>query len=179
MILQQCSVGSVKAFFQDKDLEKRKKKLFHFGNYEKQIILQRHMEKLNDFLILSHAFQMSPLVINVLSFYNIFLSLFAILDGLFLMEIDRVLRPGGYWVLSGPPINWRAQYKGWERTPRDLENEQQNLEDLARKLCWKKIKEMGPIAVWQKPTNHIHCAQKLKTWKAPKFCVDADPDAGW
>ncbi|XP_058183733.1 probable methyltransferase PMT19 isoform X2 [Rhododendron vialii] len=100
-------------------------------------------------------------------------------DGLFLMEIDRVLRPGGYWVLSGPPINWRAHYKGWERTPRDLENEQQNLEDLARKLCWKKIKEMGPIAVWQKPTNHIHCAQKLKTWKAPKFCVDADPDAGW
>ncbi|KAI8537671.1 hypothetical protein RHMOL_Rhmol09G0042100 [Rhododendron molle] len=100
-------------------------------------------------------------------------------DGLFLMEIDRVLRPGGYWVLSGPPINWRAQYKGWERTPRDLENEQQNLEDLARKLCWKKIKEMGPIAVWQKPTNHIHCAQKLKTWKAMKFCVDTDPDAGW
>lgn len=100
-------------------------------------------------------------------------------DGLFLLEIDRVLRPGGYWVLSGPPINWRAYYKGWERTPQNLEYEQQNLEDLARKLCWKKIKEMGPIAVWQKPTNHIHCAQKLKTWKAPKFCVDVDPDAGW
>ncbi|CAL5347858.1 unnamed protein product [Camellia sinensis] len=100
-------------------------------------------------------------------------------DGLLLLEIDRVLRPGGYWVLSGPPINWRVKYKGWERTPRDLENEQKSLEDLARRLCWKKIRETGLIAVWQKPTNHVHCAQKLKTWKAPKFCAEDEADAGW
>ncbi|XP_028064371.1 probable methyltransferase PMT19 [Camellia sinensis] len=100
-------------------------------------------------------------------------------DGLFLLEIDCVLPPGGYWVLSGPPINWRVKYKGWERTPQDLENEQKSLEDLARRLCWKKIRETGLIAVWQKPTNHVHCAQKLKTWKAPKFCAEDDADAGW
>ncbi|KAL7209281.1 hypothetical protein ACSBR1_030921 [Camellia fascicularis] len=100
-------------------------------------------------------------------------------DGLFLLEIDRVLRPGGYWVLSGPPINWRVKYKGWERTPQDLENGQKCLEDLARRLCWKKIRETGLIAVWQKPTNHVHCAQKLKTWKALKFCTEDDADAGW
>ncbi|KAL6970803.1 hypothetical protein U1Q18_030490 [Sarracenia purpurea var. burkii] len=100
-------------------------------------------------------------------------------DGLFLLEIDRILRPGGYWVLSGPPINWRGNYKGWKRAPQDLEYEQKSLEDLSRRLCWKKIKERGPIAVWQKPTNHIHCALKTKTWKAPKFCAEADPDAGW
>ncbi|KAL3506652.1 hypothetical protein ACH5RR_032034 [Cinchona calisaya] len=99
--------------------------------------------------------------------------------GLYLMEIDRVLRPGGYWVLSGPPIGWRISYKGWERNASDLEMEQNNLEDLARKLCWKKVRESGPIAVWQKPTNHIHCAQKLKTWKTPKFCSDDFPDHGW
>ncbi|KAK6266168.1 hypothetical protein QUC31_017005 [Theobroma cacao] len=100
-------------------------------------------------------------------------------DGLYLLEIDRVLRPGGYWVLSGPPINWRFNYKGWQREPKDLENEQMRLEDLARRLCWKKIAERGPFAVWQKPTNHLHCIQKIKTWKSPQFCTTPDPDAGW
>lgn len=100
-------------------------------------------------------------------------------DGLYLMEIDRILRPGGYWVLSGPPINWRVNFKGWERSTKDLENEQISLEDLARRLCWKKITERGPIAVWRKPSNHMHCIQKLKTWKSPQFCTSPDPDAGW
>ncbi|XP_042517888.1 probable methyltransferase PMT19 [Macadamia integrifolia] len=102
-------------------------------------------------------------------------------EGLYLMEIDRVLRPGGYWVLSGPPINWKVNYKGWQRQPKDLEQEQANLEDLARRLCWRKVAERGPIAVWRKPTNHVHCVQKSKTLKSPRFCddTDADADAGW
>ncbi|OMO79607.1 putative S-adenosyl-L-methionine-dependent methyltransferase protein [Corchorus olitorius] len=100
-------------------------------------------------------------------------------DGLYLLEIDRVLRPGGYWILSGPPINWRFNYKGWERKPEDLENEQLRLEDLARRLCWKKIAERGQFAVWQKPTNHLHCTQMKKSWKSPPFCATPDPDAGW
>ena len=103
------------------------------------------------------------------------------IDGLYLLEIDRVLRPGGYWVLSGPPINWRKHYKGWQVEPKVLENNQNILEDLARRMCWKKIAEREPIAVWQKPTNHIHCTHKLKAWKSLQFCSssDADADAGW
>ncbi|PWA37843.1 putative methyltransferase PMT2 [Artemisia annua] len=27
---------------------------------------------------------------------------------MYMMEVDRVLRHGGYWVLSGPPINWKT-----------------------------------------------------------------------
>ncbi|XP_062144873.1 probable methyltransferase PMT19 isoform X1 [Alnus glutinosa] len=100
-------------------------------------------------------------------------------DGLYLMEMDRILRPGGYWVLSGPPIKWRVNYKGWERPAKDLENEQTSLEDLARRLCWKKIAERGSIAVWRKPTNHVHCIQKLKAWKSLQFCSTPDSDAGW
>ncbi|XP_052195149.1 probable methyltransferase PMT19 isoform X2 [Diospyros lotus] len=100
-------------------------------------------------------------------------------DGLYLIEIDRVLRPGGYWVLSGPPINWKVNYKGWERQAQDLEQEQITLEDLARRLCWKKVAEKGRIAVWRKPTNHIHCIKKSRTWKSPSFCFQNDPDAGW
>ncbi|KAK8939526.1 putative methyltransferase PMT16 [Platanthera guangdongensis] len=100
-------------------------------------------------------------------------------EGLYLLEIDRILRPGGYWVLSGPPINGKNMYKGWERTPEDLEAEQNGIEDLAKRLCWKKIAENGPVAVWRKPTNHIHCATKLNKVKSPSFCEVRDPDAAW
>ncbi|XP_058094047.1 probable methyltransferase PMT19 [Magnolia sinica] len=99
--------------------------------------------------------------------------------GLYLMEIDRVLRPGAYWVLSGPPINWRNNYKGWQRQTKDLEQEQASIEDLARRLCWKKIAERGAFAVWQKPTNHIHCIRKSKILASPPFCTATDPDAAW
>ncbi|KAK1356847.1 hypothetical protein POM88_050103 [Heracleum sosnowskyi] len=33
-------------------------------------------------------------------------------DGLYLIEVDRILRPGGYWIFSGPPINWESRWKG-------------------------------------------------------------------
>ncbi|KAK7295839.1 hypothetical protein RJT34_18751 [Clitoria ternatea] len=100
-------------------------------------------------------------------------------DGLYLREIDRILRPGGFWVLSGPPINWKVNYKAWETEPQVLEKEQKNLEDLAEQLCWEKVAEEDQIAIWQKPINHVNCTQKLKTMRSPKFCNSSDPDAGW
>ncbi|KAJ9555441.1 hypothetical protein OSB04_010055 [Centaurea solstitialis] len=101
-------------------------------------------------------------------------------DGLYLMEIDRLLRPGGYWVLSGPPINWKVNYVVSNGTTKDPKKELRRLEDLARRLCWKKISGKGPIAVWQKPNDHLHCDQTRKDSKSPKFCgVDDDPDDGW
>ncbi|KAK1429033.1 hypothetical protein QVD17_11232 [Tagetes erecta] len=99
-------------------------------------------------------------------------------DGLYLMEIDRILRPGGYWVLSGPPINWRKKYTASDGTTKDPKKELARLEDLAKRLCWRKLKAKGPIAVWQKPNNHIEC--KKKDPKSPKFCdQNDDPDNGW
>ncbi|KAJ6837943.1 uncharacterized protein M6B38_321700 [Iris pallida] len=100
-------------------------------------------------------------------------------DGLFLIELDRILRPGGYWILSGPPVNWRTHWKGWERTREDLNAEQAAIESLARRLCWKKIKEKGDIAVWQKPTNHIHCKINRRVIRSPQFCPVQNPDAAW
>ncbi|XAR71132.1 hypothetical protein NMG60_11028256 [Bertholletia excelsa] len=102
-------------------------------------------------------------------------------DGLYLLEIDRVLRPGGYWVFSGPPINWKTNYIGWQKSAKELEEEQKSLEDLTKRLCWKKVDERGPIAVWQKPINHIQCAKAKdsKAGESPKFCTNTNPDAGW
>ncbi|XP_008799521.1 probable methyltransferase PMT15 [Phoenix dactylifera] len=100
-------------------------------------------------------------------------------DGLYLIEIDRILRPGGYWILSGPPINWKRHWKGWQRTREDLSAEQSAIEAVAKSLCWKKLKEVGDIAIWQKPTNHIHCKASRKIIRSPQFCAARNPDAAW
>jgi SAM-dependent methyltransferase len=70
--------------------------------------------------------------------------------GMYMMEIDRVLRPGGYWVLSGPPINWKANHRAWQRTEADLAAEQQRIEEHAAALCWEKLAEVHEIGVWRK-----------------------------
>lgn len=96
-------------------------------------------------------------------------------DGVYLNEVDRLLRPGGFWVLSGPPINWKRHWKGWERTKEDLNEEQTKLENVAKSLCWKKLVEKGDIAIWQKPKNHFDCKANRKR----QFCQAEDPDKAW
>ncbi|MBA0821923.1 hypothetical protein Goarm_018751 [Gossypium armourianum] len=100
-------------------------------------------------------------------------------DGIYLIEVDRILRPGGYWILSGPPINWENHWKGWNRTADDLKAEQSRIETVAKPLCWKKIVQKGDIAIWQKPTNHIHCKITRKVFKQPRFCQTQNPDMAW
>lgn len=78
-------------------------------------------------------------------------------DGMYMMEVDRVLRPGGYWVLSGPPINWKTNYQAWQRTKEDLEQEQRRIEEIAELLCWEKYTEIGEIAIWRKRINADSC----------------------
>ncbi|KAK6920196.1 putative S-adenosyl-L-methionine-dependent methyltransferase [Dillenia turbinata] len=100
-------------------------------------------------------------------------------DGLYLIEVDRILRPGGYWILSGPPINWEAHWKGWQRAREDLKAEQDKIESIARSLCWKKLTQRNDLAIWQKPSNHIHCKINRKVFKFPQFCSAQDPDQAW
>lgn len=100
-------------------------------------------------------------------------------DGMYLIEVDRVLRPGGYWILSGPPIRWKKYWKGWERTEEDLKQEQDSIEDVAKRLCWKKVVEKGDLAIWQKPNNHIQCIQNRKIYHTPHICKSDNADAAW
>ncbi|XWS50581.1 hypothetical protein CRYUN_Cryun12cG0099000 [Craigia yunnanensis] len=100
-------------------------------------------------------------------------------DGVYLIEVDRVLRPGGYWILSGPPIRWRKYWKGWQRTREDLNDEQTRIERVARSLCWKKLVEKDDIAIWQKPINHFDCKVNRKFNRNPPFCLPQDPDKAW
>ncbi|KAK1435807.1 hypothetical protein QVD17_01576 [Tagetes erecta] len=81
-------------------------------------------------------------------------------DGKYMMEIDRVLRPGGYWVLSGPPINWKEKYKTWQHSKDELEDEQKKIEEIAKLLCWEKKHELGDMAVWRKSVNRDFCQER-------------------
>ncbi|KAJ8773757.1 hypothetical protein K2173_006407 [Erythroxylum novogranatense] len=95
--------------------------------------------------------------------------------GIYMMEVDRVLRPGGYWVLSGPPINWKTNYIPWKRPKEELQEEQRSIEDVAKLLCWEKKYEKGEIAIWQKRVNADSCPQR----QDDKFCKSADTDDVW
>ncbi|KAG8383091.1 hypothetical protein BUALT_Bualt05G0148500 [Buddleja alternifolia] len=99
-------------------------------------------------------------------------------DGLYMKEVDRVLRPGGYWVLSGPPINWKTNYKAWQRPIEELEEEQRKIEEVAKLLCWDKKSEEGEIAVWQKTmdTNSCRTAQENS---GATLCKSEDIDNVW
>ncbi|KAK4769032.1 hypothetical protein SAY86_027182 [Trapa natans] len=78
-------------------------------------------------------------------------------EGMYMMEVDRVLRPGGYWVLSGPPINWKTYYQTWKRPKKELQAEQRSIEEIAEKLCWEKKYEKGDIAIFRKKLNDKNC----------------------
>ncbi|CAA3008624.1 probable methyltransferase PMT18 [Olea europaea subsp. europaea] len=100
-------------------------------------------------------------------------------DGMYLTEVDRILRPGGYWILSGPPIRWKKYWRGWERTKEDLKQEQDSIEDVAKRLCWKKVIEKGDLSVWQKPFNHVQCFKNKKIYRMPHICKSDNADAAW
>ncbi|GFP87359.1 probable methyltransferase pmt2 [Phtheirospermum japonicum] len=99
-------------------------------------------------------------------------------NGLYMKEVDRVLRPGGYWVLSGPPINWKINYKAWQRPKEELEEEQRKIEEVAKLLCWEKKSESGEIAIWQKLTDTDSCRAAQENSGA-EFCKSEDTDDVW
>ncbi|KAL6181612.1 hypothetical protein ACLB2K_048263 [Fragaria x ananassa] len=95
-------------------------------------------------------------------------------DGMYMMEVDRVLRPGGYWVLSGPPINWRNNFVAWQRPKEELEEEQRKIEDTAKLLGWEKKHEKGEIAIWRKRLGFHHDQDPQ-----PTMCDSRNADDVW
>ncbi|XP_062228592.1 probable methyltransferase PMT19 [Phragmites australis] len=100
-------------------------------------------------------------------------------DGLYMLEIDRLLQPGGYWVFSRSPISRKAPYNVSNQAVMDIQGKQLAMDDMAKKLRWMKLSENGTIAVWRKPTNHLHCDQEEKLLGSPPLCTGDDPDSAW
>ncbi|KAI3905353.1 hypothetical protein MKX01_040044 [Papaver californicum] len=65
-------------------------------------------------------------------------------DGVYLLEINRMLRGGGYFA-------WAAQGHKHELT---LEGQWKEMEDLTTRLCWELVKKEGNVAMWRKPSNN-------------------------
>jgi SAM-dependent methyltransferase len=91
-------------------------------------------------------------------------------DGVLLLEVDRVLRPGGYFVYSSPeayaldPFNRKI----WRQ-----------MSDLARRMCWRVASKKNQTVIWAKPLTN-GCYMRREPGTLPPMCErDGDSDADW
>ncbi|XP_058765491.1 probable methyltransferase PMT26 [Vicia villosa] len=95
--------------------------------------------------------------------------------GKLLLELNRVLRPGGFFVWSATPI--------YQKLAEDVEIWKE-MKALTKAMCWEvvniskdKVNGVG-IAVYRKPTSN-ECYEK-RTKNEPSLCQDSDdPNAAW
>ncbi|KAI4314560.1 hypothetical protein L6164_027455 [Bauhinia variegata] len=99
--------------------------------------------------------------------------------GIYLLEINRILRPGGFWVLSGPPVNYERRWRGWNTTVEEQRSDYEKLQELLTSMCFKLYNKKDDIAVWQKSPDNS-CYDKLPKDSYPPKCDDSlEPDSGW
>ncbi|KAB5564302.1 hypothetical protein DKX38_004356 [Salix brachista] len=100
--------------------------------------------------------------------------------GIYLLEVHRILRPGGFWVLSGPPVNYENRWRGWNTTVEEQKSDYEKLQELLTSMCFKLYDKKDDIAVWQKASDNS-CYSKLTYPDAyPPKCDDSlEPDSAW
>ncbi|KAG6791933.1 hypothetical protein POTOM_001068 [Populus tomentosa] len=103
-----------------------------------------------------------------------------IIRGIYLLEVHRILRPGGFWVLSGPPVNYENHWRGWNTTVEEQKSDYEKLQELLTSMCFKLYDKKDDIAVWQKASDNS-CYSKLANTDAyPPKCDDSlEPDSAW
>lgn len=91
-------------------------------------------------------------------------------DGILLLEIDRLLRPGGYFAYSSP--------EAYAQDEEDLRIWKQ-MSALVERMCWKIAEKRNQTVIWVKPlTNDCYLDREPGT--QPPLCKsDDDPDAVW
>ena len=91
-------------------------------------------------------------------------------DGILLLEINRILRPGGYFVWSSPPV-YRGDPEG--------KKEWNDMVDLVHRICWRIVAKKDQTVLWAKPTTN-DCYEKRPPGTWPLLCSIAnDADSGW
>ncbi|WJX64038.1 hypothetical protein P8452_48862 [Trifolium repens] len=91
-------------------------------------------------------------------------------DGILLLEINRMLRAGGYFVWAAQPVYKHEQ---------NLEEQWQEMLNLTTHLCWKLLKRDGYVAIWQKPSNNSCYLNREAKTKPPLCDPSDDPDNIW
>ncbi|XP_021767324.1 probable methyltransferase PMT13 [Chenopodium quinoa] len=85
----------------------------------------------------------------------------------YFIEVDRLLRPGGYFVVSGPPVQWAKQDKEWA-----------DLQAVARSLCYELIAVDGNTVIWKKPTGDA-CLPNQNDFGIGMCEESDDPSYAW
>ncbi|PPD96538.1 hypothetical protein GOBAR_DD06423 [Gossypium barbadense] len=102
-------------------------------------------------------------------------------DEILLLEVNRMLRVGGYFVWAAQPVyeheeilqeQWKDQYIEVAQTylQADLSTE---MEDLTARIYWELVKKEGYIAIWRKPLNN-NCYLNHDTRVLPLLCNSND-----
>ncbi|KAI4303463.1 hypothetical protein MLD38_039087 [Melastoma candidum] len=100
--------------------------------------------------------------------------------GIYLLEVHRILRTGGFWVLSGPPVNYENRWRGWNTTMEEQKTDYEKLQDLLLSMCFKLYNKKDDIAVWQKQSDDACYNQLSQPDAYPPKCDDSlEPDAAW
>lgn len=91
----------------------------------------------------------------------------AIADGTYFIEVDRLLRPGGCLIISGPPVQWPKQDKEWA-----------DLQAVAHALCYELIVVDGNTVIWKKHSGSA-CLPNQNEFGID-MCNDSDdPSEAW
>ncbi|KAF7136105.1 hypothetical protein RHSIM_Rhsim08G0001700 [Rhododendron simsii] len=95
--------------------------------------------------------------------------------GKLLLELNRVLRPGGFFIWSATPV--------YRKLSEDVEI-WEAMKQLTKSICWeivsitKDIVNQVGIAIFQKPASN-ECYEKRSQNEPPVCQVSDDPNAAW
>ncbi|XVF22617.1 hypothetical protein REPUB_Repub12eG0186700 [Reevesia pubescens] len=92
---------------------------------------------------------------------------FTAYNATYFVEVDRLLRPGGYLVISGPPVQWPKQDKEWA-----------DLQAVARALCYELIAVDGNTVIWKKPDGDS-CLPNQNEFGLELCDKSNDPSNAW
>ncbi|PRQ47493.1 putative S-adenosyl-L-methionine-dependent methyltransferase [Rosa chinensis] len=95
--------------------------------------------------------------------------------GMLLLELNRVLRPGGYFIWSATPVYGKLDEdkKIWKE-----------MTALTKSMCWDLITiknnkvNLVAAAIYRKPTSN-QCYEQRKQKQPPMCKTDDDPNAAW
>ncbi|XP_050219285.1 probable methyltransferase PMT3 [Mercurialis annua] len=89
-------------------------------------------------------------------------------DGILLLELDRLLRPGGYFAYSSP--------EAYAQDEEDLRIWKE-MSTLVERMCWRIASKKNQTVIWQKPLTN-DCYHQREPGTQPPLCrSDDDPDA--
>ncbi|PON94779.1 putative methyltransferase PMT [Trema orientale] len=91
-------------------------------------------------------------------------------DGILLLELDRLLRPGGYFAYSSP--------EAYAQDEEDLRIWRE-MSALVSRMCWRIASKRNQTVIWQKPLTN-ECYMQRAPGTLPPLCkTEEDPDAAW